>query len=82
MQEISIKNINKGGNFMKLLDEFSVTDRINLRLQIGEYRGPERIDLRQYIKVDKQFIPTPKGINFSSEYIDRFLEMANKLKES
>ena len=66
---------------MKVLDEFDVTDRTKLRLQVGEYRDQERIDLRQYIKVDNEYIPTKKGINFSSEFIDKFLLMVEKLKD-
>ena len=66
---------------MKLLDEFDVTDRMKLRLQVGEYRDQERIDLRQYIKVDNEFIPTKKGINFSSEWLEKFFLMIEKLKD-
>ena len=66
---------------MKLLDEFDISDRLKLKLQTGEYEGSERIDIRQYIKVDNEFIPTKRGINFSAEWIDRFVEMAEKLKD-
>jgi len=66
---------------MKLIDEFYVTDRTKLKLQVGEYRDQERIDIRQYIKVDNEFIPTKKGINFSSEWLDKFFSMVDKLRE-
>ena len=66
---------------MKLLDEFDVSDRMKLKLQVGEYRDQERIDLRQYIKVDNEFIPTKKGINFSSEWLDKFFSMVDKLRD-
>lgn len=66
---------------MKLLDEFDVRDRMKLRLQVGEYEGLERVDIRQYIKVDNEFISTKKGINFSSEWIDKFFSIVDKLKE-
>ena len=66
---------------MKLLDEFDVTDRVKLKLQVGEYRDQERIDIRQYIKVNNEFIPTKKGINFSSEWLDKFVAMVDKLKD-
>jgi len=65
---------------MKVIDSLDVTDRKKLVLSIGEYRGEERIDLRQNVLVDKEFIPTKKGINFSSEWIDKFIEMVEKLK--
>lgn len=66
---------------MKVIDNLDVTDRKRLVLSIGEYRGEERVDLRQNVLVDKDFIPTKKGINFSSEWIDKFIEMINKLKD-
>ena len=65
---------------MKVISQLDVTDRKRLVLSIGEYRGEERIDLRQNVLVDKEFIPTRKGINFSSEWIDKFIEMVEKLK--
>ena len=66
---------------MKVLNEFDITDRTKLRLQVGEYRDQERIDIRQYIKVDNEFIPTKKGINFSSEWLEKFFTMIDKLRD-
>ena len=66
---------------MKEIGQLDVTDRKRLVLSIGEYRGEERVDLRQNVLVDKNFIPTKKGINFSSEWIDKFIAMINKLKD-
>jgi len=66
---------------MKVLDEFDITDRTKLRLQVGEYKGEERIDIRQYIKVDNDILPTKKGVNFSSEWLDKFLAMVEKLRD-
>ncbi len=65
---------------MKEIAVLDVTDRKRLILSIGEYRGEERIDLRQSVLVDKEWILTRKGINFSTEWIDRFVEMTEKLK--
>lgn len=66
---------------MKVIDEFDITDRTKLRLQVGEYRDQERVDIRQYIKVDNEFIPSKKGINFSSEWLDKFFLMVDKLRD-
>jgi len=66
---------------LKELAVLDVTDRKRLVLSIGEYRGEERVDLRQSVLVDKDYIPTKKGINFNSEWIDKFLEMVEKLKD-
>lgn len=66
---------------MKELAVLDVTDRKRLVLSIGEYRGEERVDLRQSVLVDKDYIITRKGINFSAEWIDKFLAMIEKLKD-
>jgi len=66
---------------LKKIGQLDVTDRKRLVLSIGEYRGEERIDLRQNVLVDKEYIPTRKGINFNSEWIDKFIEMIEKLKD-
>ncbi len=66
---------------MKQIAELEVTDNKKLVLSIGEFRGVERVDLRQYVKVKEEFIPTPKGVNFSAEWIDDFIEMVEKLKD-
>ena len=66
---------------MKEIDVLDVTDNKRLILSIGEFRNDERIDLRQYVKVKDEYIPTRKGINFSVEWIDKFIAMVNKLKD-
>ena len=66
---------------MKTLAELEVRDDVKLVLARGEYRGSERIDLRQYYKRDGEYIATKKGINFNSEWIDDFIEMVEKLKD-
>jgi len=66
---------------LKEIGQLDVTDRKRLVLSIGEYRGEERVDLRQNVLVDKEYIPTRKGINFSVEWVDKFLEMVEKLKD-
>jgi len=66
---------------LKELAQLDVTDNKRLILSIGEFRNDERIDLRQYVKVKDEYIPTRKGINFSVEWIDKFIAMVNKLKD-
>lgn len=65
---------------MKVIDEFDVSDSTRLRLQIGEYKDRERVDLRQYILKGDSYIATKRGIFFDSEWIPKFLEMVEKLK--
>jgi len=66
---------------MKEIGQLDVTDNKRLILSIGEFRGDERVDLRQYVKVDNEFIPTKKGINFNSEWLPDFIKMVRKLEE-
>ena len=68
---------------MKQIGQLDVTDNKRLILSIGEFRGVERVDLRQYVKVKDgdEYIPTPKVVNFAAEWIDDFVKMVEKLKE-
>ena len=65
---------------MKEIAQLDVTDNKRLVLSIGEFRGVERIDLRQYVKVNDDWIATKKGINFCSEWADKFMDMMKKLE--
>lgn len=66
---------------MREIGQIDVTDNKRLILSIGEYREQERIDLRQYVKVDDKYIPTPKGVNFNSEWLPNFIKMVRKLED-
>ena len=66
---------------MKVIDEFEISDNAKLCLSIGEYKGNERIDLRSYFKVNNEYFPSRKGVSFSSEWLDKFLAMVEKLKD-
>lgn len=66
---------------MKKIAQLDITDNKRLILSIGEYRGAERIDLRQYVKAGSEYIPTKKGINFNAEWLDDFLKMVKKLED-
>lgn len=66
---------------MKQIGQLDITDNKRLILSIGEYRGIERINLRQYVKAGNEYIPTLKGINFNAEWLDGFVEMVEKLRD-
>ena len=71
----------KKGDYMRVVDEFLISDNTKLRLQVGEFRGSERIDLRQYIKgADDEFLPTKKGVNFNAEWLPDLIKMVKKLE--
>ncbi len=65
---------------MEKLAELNIKDNVKIVLSKGEYRGSERIDIRQYFEKDGEYIATKKGINFNAEWIDDFLGMVNKLR--
>jgi hypothetical protein len=65
---------------MEKLAEIQTTDNVKIVLSKGEYRGSERVDIRQYFEKDGEYIATKKGINFNAEWIDPFLEMVEKLR--
>ena len=66
---------------MKIIDQFKINDKVKLILQLGDYKGNEKIDLREFIKLENgKEIPSKKGISFNSEWIDRFIKMVEKLK--
>jgi len=66
---------------MKEIAFLDITDNKRLILSIGEYRDDERVDLRLFVKIDNEFIPTKKGINFHSEHLEGFINMISKLND-
>lgn len=66
---------------MKQIAQLDVTDNKRLILAIGKFRGIERVDLRQYVKVNGGHIPTKRGINFDTEWLDGFVKMVEKLRD-
>ena len=65
---------------MEKLAELQVRDNVKLILSRGEYKGSERIDLRQYFLKDDEYIATKREISFDSEYLDDFLDMVETLR--
>jgi hypothetical protein len=66
---------------MQKIAELQIKDNTKLILSKGEYRGAERVDLRQSFLNEKgEWIITRKGINFNAEWIDDFLKMIEKLR--
>jgi hypothetical protein len=70
------------GEDMEIIGELKIKDNVKLVLSHGEFKGNNRIDLRQHFLNDKEeWIVTRKGINFDSEWVDKFLELVEKLKD-
>lgn len=65
---------------MKGIGFLDVTDDKRLILKIGDYQGSsERIDLRLYVKKDKDFIATRSGVSCPGDLLDSFVKLINKL---
>jgi len=57
-----------------------ITDNRRLILSISEFRGVERIDLREnYLNKEGDYNPTRRGVNFNSEWLPGFVKLINKL---
>jgi len=69
---------------MKEIGKLDITDNKRLVLSVGEFRGAQRVDIRTYVKLkDKdEYIQTKKGINFNAEWVDNFVKMVDKLKDT
>jgi len=66
---------------MREVGYLDITDNKRLVLSISEFRGEERIDLREnYLNKEGAYNPTKKGINFNSEWLDRFITMVGEAK--
>ena len=67
---------------MKELGHLDITDSKRLVLSISNFRGSERIDLREnYLNKDGDYGHTKRGINFNSEYLEGFVKLINKLND-
>lgn len=66
----------------KIIGHLDITDAKRLVLSVSDFRGTERIDLREnYLNREGEFNPSRRGINFNSEWLDGFVKMINKLND-
>ncbi|MBA7590056.1 hypothetical protein ES708_32158 [subsurface metagenome] len=67
---------------MKEVSHLDIADNKRLVLSISQFRGVERIDLREnFLNKEGTFNPSKRGVNFDSEWIDKFIAMVEKLKD-
>jgi hypothetical protein len=67
---------------MKEVSHLDIADNKRLVLSISQFRGVERIDLREnFLNKEGTFNPSKRGVNFSSEWLDKFFLMVEKLKD-
>ncbi|MBA7499844.1 hypothetical protein ES704_02593 [subsurface metagenome] len=67
---------------MKEVSHLDIADNKRLVLSISQFRGAERIDLREnFLNKEGTFNPSKRGINFNSEWLEDFVKMVNKLND-
>ncbi len=67
---------------MKEVSYLDIADNKRLVLSISQFRGVERIDLREnFLNKEGTFNPSKCGVNFNSEWLEDFVKMVNKLKD-
>ncbi|MBA7558249.1 hypothetical protein ES705_51045 [subsurface metagenome] len=67
---------------MKEVSHLDIADNKRLVLSISQFRGVERIDLKEnFLDKEGAFNPFKRGVNFSSEWLDKFFLMVEKLKD-
>jgi len=67
---------------MKEVGYLDISDNKRLVLSVGDFRGTERIDLREnYLNEDGEYGHTKRGINFNSEWLPDFVKLINKLND-
>ncbi|MBA7551224.1 hypothetical protein ES705_43760 [subsurface metagenome] len=67
---------------MKEIGHIDISDTKRVVLSISQFRGTERIDVREnYLNKDGDYGHTKKGINFNSGYLEDFVELINKLND-
>lgn len=67
---------------MKELGHLDITDSKRLVLSISNFRGTERIDLREhYLNKDGNYGYTKRGVNLNIKWLLDFMKLINKLNE-
>lgn len=67
---------------MKEIGHLDITDSKRLVLSISNFRGTERIDLREhYLNRDGAYGYTKRGVNFNSEWLPDFVKLIRKLED-
>jgi hypothetical protein len=67
---------------IKEIGHIDITDSKRLVLSISNFRGTERIDLREhYLNKDGNYGYTKRGVNFNSEHLENFVSLISKLND-
>jgi len=67
---------------IKEIGHLDITDSKRLVLSISDFRGTERVDLREfYINKEQGYNPSRRGVNFNLEWLSDFVKLINKLND-
>ena len=67
---------------IKEIGHLDISNTKKLVLSISNFRGTERIDLREhYLNKDGNYGYTKRGVNFNSEWLPDFVLLVNKLND-
>jgi hypothetical protein len=67
---------------MKEIGHLDISDTKRVVLSISQFRGSERIDVREhYLNSSGNYGHTKRGINFNSEHLEDFVKLINKLND-
>ena len=65
----------------QIIHEFEKNSTESIRFTLSEFKGRELVNIRVYYTDDDgELKPTKKGISFSTELFDEFIEGIEKLK--
>jgi len=67
---------------MREVGYLDISDTKRLVLTVSDFRGTERVDLREnYLNKEGSYNPTKRGVNFDIEWLPDFVKLINKLNE-
>ncbi|MBA7480865.1 hypothetical protein ES707_16328 [subsurface metagenome] len=67
---------------IKEIGHIDISDSKRIVLSTSNFRGSERIDLREhYINKEGAFNPSKRGVNCNSEWLEALVKLINKLND-
>lgn len=63
-----------------MLKAIELTEAVSINVAISEYKGDNRLDIREYVKSSKYSGPTKKGVNLPVYKLDKLIESLQELR--
>ena len=77
---MALKKKSKSENTKEIWVE--VNDSTKIRIELTEFKGVNRFDVREYIETEKYTGFTKKGINLPTEFLEEIYEGIGKILET